>query len=119
MSQMPRLERATSYQFDIYMAGDIEAAKRVCRAYCDEVGFCVNVSPTDFIYTGGEESGFKVGLINYPRFPTDFQATLWRHAHRLGDQLRAALGQESYTIVGPEMTVWKSWREEDLIDVYP
>jgi hypothetical protein len=114
MSELPRIERAPSYQFDIYMAGDIEAAKRVCRVYCDEVGFCVNISPTVYVYAGGEESGFKVGLINYPRFPTDHQATLWRHAFHLADQLRVALGQTSYSIVGPETTVWKSWREGDM-----
>lgn len=56
-------------RFDIFMAGDVSQAKLVCREYCYAVGLCVHIEPVDFIYTGGEEDGFKVGLINYPRFP--------------------------------------------------
>lgn len=59
----------TSYPVSIFMAGDYNAAREICRAYCDEVGYCVTVTPTSYVYTGGEESGFIVGLINYPRFP--------------------------------------------------
>lgn len=57
-------------QFSIYMAGDVAQAKQVCREHCFFVGLCVTVEPVDYIYTGGEEAGFRVGLINYPRFPT-------------------------------------------------
>jgi hypothetical protein len=40
------------------------------RGYCDEAGFAVTVTPTKFIYTGGEEDGAIIGIINYPRFPS-------------------------------------------------
>ena len=51
-------EKTTTIRFDIYMAGDLAQAKQVCREYCFEVGMCVHVEPVDFIYTGGEETGF-------------------------------------------------------------
>ena len=87
---------------------DLNDAKRVCRRFCAE-GLCVTVEPLTFVYTGGVEDGVRVGLINYPRFPTD-AATLMATAERLGDVLRAELFQSSYSIVGPNDTIWKSWR---------
>lgn len=94
-------------RYDIFMAGDIAAAKQVCRRYCWDRGFCVTVEPVDFIYTGGEEAGFRVGLINYPRFPSD-AVSLETHADRLGAELAAQPCQHSYSIIGPEQTRWIS-----------
>lgn len=96
-------------QFDIYMAGDIRQAKQVCREYCFEVGLCVHVEPVDFIYTGGEESGFKIGIINYPRFPTSADV-LYATAATLGTRLMEHLCQHSFCIIGPEKTTWFSRR---------
>jgi hypothetical protein len=101
-------------RFDIFMAGDIEQAKQVCREYCYDVGLCVHVEPVCYIYTGGEESGFKVGLINYPRFPSD-RADLELKASRLAELLVQRLRQHSYSIVGPNETVWVSRRPADQI----
>jgi hypothetical protein len=56
---------APTYAVDIYMAVDIDLAKTAMRRYCMDFGFCVNTRPTDYIYTGGEESGFVVGIINW------------------------------------------------------
>ena len=35
----------------------IQDAERVCQSYVDEVGLCVSVVPTRFIYTNGGEDG--------------------------------------------------------------
>ena len=51
------------------MAGDIEVARKVCHDFCDELGWCVTVTPTTYVYRGREEAGFIVGAINYARFP--------------------------------------------------
>ena len=59
-----------THRIEIYASGPIEVAKQVCRETCLSEGLCVTIEPTHFIYTGGEETGFKIGLINYPRFPT-------------------------------------------------
>lgn len=101
----------SSYPVSIFIAGDVDAARLICRNYCDEVGFCVTVTPTKYIYTGGEEAGVIVGLVNYPRFPSS-PFEIASHAVRLADRLREQLDQESYSIQYPDMTVWYSWREQ-------
>lgn len=98
-------------RFDIYMAGDIAQAKQVCREYCFVVGLCVHIEPMDFIYTGGEEAGFKIGIINYPRFPSD-KGALATKASALARTLMERLCQHSYSIIGPDETVWYSRRPE-------
>ena len=67
---MSKAVPAKTIRFDIFIAGDGAEARRICRAYCMEVGLCVHVADWDFIYTGGAERGVRVGLINYPRFRT-------------------------------------------------
>lgn len=54
----------------IYTSGPISRIEQVCREECYEDGLCVTVTPVKFIYTGGEELGAEIGLINYPRFPS-------------------------------------------------
>lgn len=97
-------------RFDIFMAGDIEQAKHICREYCFREGLCVTIEPVSFIYTGGEESGFRVGLINYPRFPTT-EEQLHELATALATSLLYSLYQHSYSIVGPRETEWFSRRQ--------
>lgn len=102
-------ERAPTIRFDIYMAGDLAQAKQVCREYCFDAGLCVHVEPVDFIYTGGEEAGFKVGIINYPRFPAT-ESALRDTATVLAKRLMERLCQHSFSIVGPAETEWFSRR---------
>lgn len=103
-------EKQPTIRVDIYMAGDISQAKQVCREHCFDVGLCVHIEAVDFIYTGGEEAGFKIGLINYPRFPTDAGA-LTTNAEGLAMRLMERLCQHSFCIVGPSETTWFSRRE--------
>lgn len=94
----------------IYMSGPIEVAKQAIRAECMREGLCVTIEPTTFIYTGGEESGFVVGLINYPRFPSSPEAIIER-ARDLMDKLLYATFQHSGLLMTPETTEWISRRE--------
>lgn len=103
-----KTSEVNTYQVDIYIAGDYAVARQVCREFCTS-GFCVSVSPVDFIYTGGEESGVKIHLINYPRFPAEPEA-LWAKAIELADLLRARLFQHSYSVVATDRTLWASLR---------
>jgi hypothetical protein len=107
------MKTAPTIRFDIFMAGDIAVAKQICRQYCYAVGLCVHIEPIDYIYTGGEESGFRVGLINYPRFISN-AVQLRNHAKTLAGVLLKELHQNSYTIVGPDDTEWCLRRREDL-----
>lgn len=96
---------------EVFMAGDVEHAKQIVRKFCLESPCCVTVTPTTFVYTGGEEAGFVVGFRNYPRFPTD-PYTLRAAASDLAERLREALGQRSYMSVDAGgMTTWSSMRE--------
>lgn len=105
----PAITTATTIRVDIFIAGDLEQAKQVCREWCMEVGACVTVEAVSYIYTGGEEAGVRVGFINYPRFPSDAD-TIFNRASGLADRLLVRLCQHSYSIVGPEKTTWYSRR---------
>lgn len=81
------------------MAGDLATAHRVCREHCYEHGACFTVTPSKFIYTGGEEDGFAVGLVNYPRFPSTV-ADLHQRADELAQKLLRACNQRTCLLVG-------------------
>jgi hypothetical protein len=103
---------APSFNVDIHMAGDINAAGLIIQRYAAETGLCVTLQPQSFIYTGGREEGFRVGFINYPRFPNEPGDILAR-ARDLASVLRVHLGQHSYSIATPIETIWVSHRTED------
>ncbi|WP_211104312.1 hypothetical protein [Chromobacterium haemolyticum] len=94
----------------IFMAGDIAIAKQTIRQFCMQKGLCVTVQPADYIYTGGEEAGFIVGLINYPRFPSTPEK-IDSTAHALASDLMHVCCQHSYTIMTPQETNWFSRRD--------
>lgn len=103
---------APSFNVDIHMAGDINLAAGVIQRYAADTGMCISLTPQSFIYTGGREEGFKVGFINYPRFPKD-PGDIVARARDLASVLRVQLGQHSYSIVTPIETIWVSRRPED------
>lgn len=98
-------------RFDIFIAGDLDQAKQVCREVCMQGGLCVTIEPTTYIYMGGEEAGVRVGIINYPRFPSTAEA-LEAQALDLAHKLRERLCQHSFTVTGPDMSHWFSARKD-------
>lgn len=106
---MKRQESPT-YTAAIYVAGDLAAARAICRDFC-ATGLCVTVETVEFIYTGGAETGVRVGLINYPRFPAP-EADIFSKAEELAINLIHGLQQHSASIVGSDKTVWLSRRPE-------
>lgn len=105
---MMRIETPT-YTAAIYVAGSQADAERICREYV-LIGLCVTVEPVEFIYTGGQERGVRVGLINYPRFPAEPKA-IFAKAEGLALRLIDGLFQHSASIVATDRTVWLSRRE--------
>lgn len=95
----------------IYLAGDVSVIKQECRKYCFEVGLCVTITPTNYIYTGGEESGVEIGLINYPRFPSTKDVLLSK-AKELGERLMLACHQWSFLVMTPDETIFSTRRED-------
>lgn len=95
----------------LYLSGPIEVAKQIIRADCLRQGLCVTVEPTTFIYTGGEEAGYVVGLVNYPRFPSD-QDAITERARDLMHKLLDGTHQHSALMVTPDATEWVTKRQE-------
>lgn len=85
-----------SYSVKIYSSGDINVAKQVIREYVIEHPACVTINPTDYIYTGGEEAGFVVGLIYYPRFPEKDCDVVWEQVWEQAQELACCLLEKLY-----------------------
>lgn len=121
MVRVMKTETAETYVIRLYLSGPIEVAKQALRAECLAAGLCVTIDPTHFIYTGGEEAGFVVGLLNYPRFPkTPEQLT--RRARDVMYLLLEATHQHSALMVTPDTSEWITKREPEAAcasDRYP
>lgn len=100
-----------TYWVKLYLSGPIEVAKQVLRAECMREGLCVTIEPTTYIYTGGEETGYVVGLLNYPRFPKT-PGEIAERAEIIAKRLLAETFQHSYLMVTPAVTEWVSVRPE-------
>jgi len=86
------------------MAGNSAMAAELCLNWYAERGGCVTVTPTKYVYTGGQEDGFIIGFINYPPHISN-EDKIMKEAQLLAELLRVKLGQESYTIQGPTHTI--------------
>lgn len=111
----PLVKVEKSFPITIHMAGKYNTARKLLKKYCDEMGFCVTLHTVEYIYKDGAEFGIRVGLINYPRFPSD-PITLTKKALEIADLLRVGLKQESYSVETPVETIWYSYRKGDVID---
>lgn len=97
----------STYAVRIYVAGDMAEARRFLNRRAYREGMCVTIEPTTFIYTGGEESGIVVGLVNYPRFPTSPDA-IYAQAKALAIELVAELNQKSALLIATDQSEWLS-----------
>lgn len=97
---------------EIFIAGDEAKAKDICLEYCTEQGLCVTVEPTTYVYTGGQEEGVRVGIRDYPRFPS-IDDQLHIHAFLLAHRLIKGLYQGSCMIVEKTRTFWLTRRDGD------
>jgi len=106
------VKKVETYQIQIFcglregytsMLRAFEEAKSIVQAYVDGVGLCVSITETQFIYTNGHEPGLIIGLINYPRFPSEKEALLSK-AMGLAEKLMDELKQYRVSVVTPEYT---------------
>lgn len=103
---------ASTFTVRIYIAGPMEVAKQILREECLREGLCVTIEPTTFIYTGGEEVGYIVGFVNYPRFQQDSASILTRARSVMGLLLDKTF-QHSALLVTPDITEWITKRHEN------
>jgi hypothetical protein len=96
---------------NIWIGGDVATIEQKLREHCMENGLCVTVTPTRYIYTGGQEGGVIVGIRNYPRFPTT-RTHLMEVAESIAEKLMLVACQWSCMIEGPGETVWLSQRPD-------
>ena len=101
------MKATKTWYANIWIAGDHTIALDTCRRFVNFDKTCVTVTKTDFVYTGGMQSGVCVRMIQYPRFPTPV-SDLEKQAMRLAVTLNAALHQESYSVEFPDRTIWHS-----------
>ncbi len=101
-----------TYWVKLYLSGPIEIAKQAIRAECLRKGLCVTIEPTTFIYSGGEEAGYVVGLVNYPRFPSPPDELVDR-AEGLAVRLLDTTHQYSALLQTPLFTRWISRRPQE------
>jgi len=104
-------KKTKTYWVKVFAAGAIEIAKQVCREEFLKKGLCITIEPTLFIYTGGEEIGFVIGLINYPRFPAS-PSSIRSRARQLAIKILDRTCQHSTLIMTPEKTEWITKRKE-------
>ena len=93
-----------SITLTIYIGGDLRTITETCREYCTENPFCVSIKPCDFAYKYGLESGAEITLINYPRFPRNWDE-LYEKAEQLGYKIADRASQGSFTIQSEKETV--------------
>ena len=81
------------YSPNIFSEQDI---RNSVRDFCTEVGQCVTISPTYFVYVHGEEPGLVIGFINYPRHPLN-EAEIKNRALNLAERLMKKFKQYRVT----------------------
>lgn len=104
-----KAKTAPTYCVEVHIAGGYDAAVEACRAFCIKTPLCVSLTRQDFVYTQGAESGVRVLVLNYPRFPSNPRA-LRKTAARLGLHLMLALHQGSFRVVDPKKSTWTTRR---------
>jgi len=107
------MKSVPTFTADIYCGSRVEYSEEMLSAgvleeaateYCNRVGLCVTITELEFIYTGGREYGFKIGLINYPRFES-MPADIKKQALELAEILRIIMQQKRVSIVFPDETI--------------
>ena len=101
----PETKSTPAEVVEIYIAGDYDRARDICRQFCVRVPRCVTVSKTQFIYTHGEESGVVVAFRSYPRFPQPPQ--LMPLAEMLADELMEGLCQRNAMLCNRTTHEWR------------
>ena len=93
------MKTTASFYADIHIGGDMQTIRQICREFCLQ-GLCVRITPCDFIFTGGSETGATVSLLRYRRFPSSTES-LEQKAIELAEKLLVGCCQRSCTVQTP------------------
>jgi len=97
----------------IWIGGDIVPARQKLREMCFPKGLCATIIPTEYMYAGGEEKGFVVGIIQYPPF-MESESSLLEKAKKVGKAIAENAYQWSFSIVTPDKTYYFSRRKRTV-----
>lgn len=78
--------------------------EQIAQKYCNDVGLCVTLTDTKFIYKEGNEPGVAIGLINYPRFPNT-RKKIKKTALDLAEIIKENFKQNRISIVLSDETI--------------
>lgn len=92
-----------SYWVRIYVSGPIPMIEQCCREFVLE-GLCVTVTPTNYIFTHGEQTGAIIEIINYPVYPSSPEEQ-WDKAIDLANFILDNTHQGSYTVMDAENVI--------------
>ena len=106
------MKRVPTYQADIYVSVNPDSETYI--NYMDEAetaiieyvecGLCVSFHTVEFHHVDGMEFGFKVTLINYPRFPQEPEQ-IKKQAIELAKILKKVCKQNRVSIVCTDETI--------------
>jgi len=103
------MKRVHTYKVEIFMGSrsgytekifSYEKVHDICQNYCNDVKLGLTLTKTEYIYVSGNEPGYIIGLINYPRFP-DGEVNINEKAFTLAKLLLVNLEQERCTVMTP------------------
>jgi hypothetical protein len=106
-------EEVETYEIKIYvglrtkyttLVSELDEAKELLRKEMSRNPNCVTITPTDFIYYNGEEPGYIIGLINYPRFPRS-REEMMTIAKRIAQEHMIYFKQYRVSIVATDKTI--------------
>ena len=80
-----------------------EEAKDILQQYCNENPLCVTLKQIEYIYKDGNEIGFEIGLINYPRFPSTLE-TITNKAIEIANIFREKFNQFKVSVICNDKT---------------
>jgi hypothetical protein len=107
------MKKVDTFTADIYLGfrhgysdrfSSVDEVRAWVQNYCNEQKIGVTFTPTEFIYTDGNESGVIIGLINYPRFPKA-KETIKYMAMIIAQSLMRLCHQERVSVVFSDETV--------------
>ena len=82
----------------------LDEVKDFIQDYVDKTSFCVTITPTTFIYKSGREDGVIIGLINYPRFPSN-KKEIERKAEEIASICKKEYAQKRVSIEYQDRTI--------------
>lgn len=80
-----------------------DEAKEILQEYCDAAPWGVTLKQIEYIYKDGNEIGFEIGLINYPRVPSTNES-LTERALLIGKMFLEKFNQYRVSVVCSDKT---------------